>query len=89
MRLQGDLKTFNEAITLYDAAHPDQAAVARTYETVVEAEAFIAQSTDVHGVLKFLLLSWDKGATVGGVHGKVDELDAWKPLTLQKYFESI
>lgn len=83
LRIEGDRKTFNEVVQIYERSHPGQEIiVSRT--PVEQAEKTIATDQGLDGFLAFLFLSWEQGAAVYS-SGPLDNhlFPEWKPTSIE------
>ncbi|BGP31462.1 hypothetical protein JCM10296v2_003226 [Rhodotorula toruloides] len=85
LRIEGDRKTYNQVVNIYRRLYPKQD-VRVMYVPVEDAEKIAkdVQSDFIQSFIEFLLLSWEKGATVDDGH----ELDnarwpEWNPKSVE------
>lgn len=85
LRIEGDRKTFKEAIALWEKSHPDKPKIETSHESVEDAQKFIDQDKTGAGVVKYLLLSWEKGASVEDEQGKTNNAQwpEWNPVSVE------
>ncbi|GAA5957558.1 hypothetical protein JCM21900_001636 [Sporobolomyces salmonicolor] len=95
LRLEGDRQTFASAVALYESLHADTKLDVQ-HEPLEDAEK-IAKDLEgagfVPSFLKYLLVSWEKGATVdqgkgvGVLSGK--DWPEWKPQTVEDILKTL
>lgn len=85
LRIEGDRKTYNQIVDIYRRLHPEQD-VKVEYVPLEEAEktAKDVQSDFIKSFVEFLLVSWEKGGTVGEA-GELNnaEWPEWNPKSVE------
>ncbi|GAA5940460.1 hypothetical protein JCM10213_007539 [Rhodosporidiobolus nylandii] len=90
LRIEGDRKTFREAVALYEATHSGKVEVTHTAVADGEKVAKDIEGDFVRSIITYLLLSWEKGATVDDGEGLSNpSWPEWQPKTVEEVLKEL